>query len=106
MAFVAYGKQTIATAGTPQQCVLPTEVSGLTKAYVDVLVVLAASTNAGNVYVGDSTLVKATGVGVGAILSPGQSFTIPGQNGTLHPLNLWFDTDTNNNVVYASGVTK
>ncbi len=56
----------------------------------------AGAGNTGNVYVGQQTMVKATGAGVIAVLLPGQSFTITNNVGmNIYDLSkLYLDADT------------
>lgn len=94
--FVALGKKTVATAGTPVQVVLVT--TNCNAVYFQAL-----STNTGKVYVGLSGLVKATLVNVLRVLvnppatplfldswSP-QGITI----GPIDLVNVFLDVDTN-----------
>lgn len=81
------GRVTVASAGTPQQ--MYTGPIG----QAAVIIIQARASNTGNIYVGDSTLVKGTGVGVSAELAPGQSVTYPYMPQGNDPTKIFIDAD-------------
>jgi hypothetical protein len=94
MSVQAIGKVLVANAGTPVQL----SVSTLRCCWLSVT---PNPTNTGNLYLGTKNMVKATGVGVIAVIpktaNPFQIFT----NGmAIDPEDLWLDADNANDFAY------
>src|ERR1700690_658377 len=91
------GLVAVTAAGTPQQ---------LTSTHVEVkdfwitpLKALPSTGNVGNIYIGTSTMVKATGVGVFRVIKTGdapQHIERPRTSGEFYDLSQWYiDADNN-----------
>jgi hypothetical protein len=95
MALQALGKITVAAAGTNQRVTT-------TATRCQSITVQALSTNTGKVFVGTSAMVKATFVGVLAVIPapstgviPSATFSIPLSPAGLNAADIYLDVDTN-----------
>lgn len=106
-AMKSLGLKTVPTPGTPVQ--LSTTSIPCDKVNLEPMKASAAA-NTGNIYVGLSTMVKATLVGVLYVLAPGQpATTVEPPGGERLELqddvsNYWIDADTANDGVLVSYV--
>ena len=104
--FKAIGKVTVSSSGTPVQVYKSSSSAPSTSPLIRarVIIIQAPSDDVGPfIYVGDSTLVKSSRVGVAAVLQPGQSITLqsPG-DANLNPEELWVDADNSGDSVQVS----
>lgn len=111
---VLFVQETLTTAGTIQQVGKSTVLASITTLGVTYaggsatqqafhLCIQAAPANTGNMYIGGSTLVKATLVGCGAVLVPGASLNLGQYGGDGVTLDqIWFDGDTSGNKILVS----
>ncbi len=106
MALKSFGKVTVTTAGTPVRATL-NEGTPASRVGLQSFTVSALSANAGaNVYVGSSAMVKATLVGVYAIVPKGTSasFSILNSPAGLNLADIYLDGDSNSDAALVSGV--
>lgn len=73
-----------------------------TEKFANSLLIKAGSANVGIVWIGDSTLTKATGVGVYAYLLSGELFDAASHGlNDISPTDVYLDADTGTDVVFA-----
>lgn len=95
-ALTVVGKVVVAAPGTPQALATSSRPAS-------VVLVCAEPGNTQYVYVGDSSLVKATGAGQAAKISAGQCFTAPYGGGNRHDLSkIYIDADNGTDAVDVS----
>lgn len=112
-----FGNVTVATPGTPVQLAInfpnftPAVTTAVTdQVYCNKINIITSSIsqtgagNTGNVYIGQSNMVRATLVGVIAVLSPGQSFPVTNNvSMNIYPFDQYYvDADTAGDGVYGS----
>ena len=99
-----HGLVTVATAGTKVR-LTDNEVDPAADFTVHSLLIVAQETNTGRIFIGGSTLDKATGVGVIAVLAIPTDNSIPSFDGvsSYQKLNdLYIDAEVNGDGVYVS----
>jgi len=98
---VTFGKNTT-NAGTRKQVTTATDHQA-----VNSFVVQALPGNVGNVYIGDSTVVAATGVGTMRILQPGEVFSAASEGlNDLNATQVYFDVESNGDGVVGGGLER
>jgi hypothetical protein len=113
--FFATGKVVVVVAGVPVPVPVPAAVAGPLGAQglttVHAFVIQALAGNTGKIYIGLSTMVKSTLVGVLVVLPvptanliPTFSVSLTEAANALSLSDLWIDADTNGEGVTVSGV--
>lgn len=95
MAVIANGKTTVVNSGTPVPLIAPTGVQR-----AKWVTIQPGAANTGNIYIGNKGMIKATLVGVMAVLAPtAVPFPIFVEGASLNMEDIWIDGDTNGNFV-------